>query len=102
MPFVPALRLTPAQFIGISLAELQRPLADCLVGDDDAKTDHQLFDVAKVQRKPKVEPHYAADDLGRKAEAALNLGIFHPATLQNFAGCRGLTVPCIRFPQNYL
>ena len=38
MPFVPALRLTPTQFIGISLAELQHPLADRLVRDDDAAT----------------------------------------------------------------
>ena len=34
-----------------------------------------------------------ADDLGRKAEAAVNLGLFHPVTLQNFAGCCKLTVP---------
>ena len=93
MPLVPALRLTPAQFIGISLAELQRPLADRLIGHNDATAGHQLLDVAKAQREPEVEPHHMADDLGRKAEAAVNLVIFHPATLQNFGGCRKLTVP---------
>ena len=93
MAFVPALRLTPAQFIGISLAELQCPLADRLVGDDDATAGHQFLDVARTQRKPEAEPHHVADELGRKAEAAVNLEIFHPATLQNFAGCRKLTVP---------
>ena len=77
----------------MSLAELQCPLADRLVGDDDATAGHQFLDVAKAQRKPEVEPHHVADELGRKAEAAVNLEIFHPATLQNFAGCRKLTVP---------
>ena len=93
MPFVAPLRLTPAQFIGISLAELQCPLADRLVGDSNATAGHQLFDVAKAQRKPEVELHHMANDLGKKSEAAVNLGIFHPAILQNFADCRKLTVP---------
>ena len=44
-----------------------------------------------------------ADELGRKAEAAVNLGIFHPATLQNFFCCRKLTVPYkpTRLPRCY-
>ena len=95
MLFVPALRLTPAQFIGISLAELQCPLADHLVADDDATAGHQLLDVAKTQRKPEVETHHMADDLGRKAQAAVNFGLFQPATLQNFAGCCKSTVPAL-------
>ena len=36
MPFVAALGGTSAQLIGIPLAKLQGPLADHLVGDDDA------------------------------------------------------------------
>ena len=37
MPFVAAPRLTSAQLGGILLAEPQSPLADRLVGDDDAR-----------------------------------------------------------------
>lgn len=42
MPFVAAQRLTPAQRIGISLAEFQRLLADRLIHDDDVATGHEL------------------------------------------------------------
>jgi len=65
------MRLAPAKFIGISLAELQRPLADRLIADDNA-AGHQFFDVAKTQRKPEVEPHHMAYDFPRVAEAAVN------------------------------
>ena len=36
-----------------------------------------------------------ADDFYRVAKAAVSFGIFHPATLQNFAGGRKLTVPAV-------
>lgn len=71
MPFVPALRLTPAKFIGIALAELHRPLADRLVRDDDATACHQLFYVAKTQREPEVKPDDMPDDFCWVAEAAV-------------------------------
>src|SRR5471032_2199302 len=93
MPFVPPLRLTPAKFIGIALAEFQCPLADRLVCDDDATAGHQLFYVAKTQREPEVEPYDMTDDFCRVAEAAVESGFFHPVTLQNFPGTRKLTVP---------
>jgi hypothetical protein len=93
VPFVAALRLTPAQLIGISLAKFKRPLTNRLVRDDDAATGHQFLNVAKAQRKPEIEPHHVADDLGRVAKAAVRSGIFHTATLQKFAGRGKLTVP---------
>lgn len=71
MQFVPAPRLTQAKFIGLPLAELQRPLVHRLVRDDDAAAGHQLFYVAKTQREPKVEPHDLTDDFGRVAQAAV-------------------------------
>ncbi len=53
MPFVSSLRLTPAQLIGISLAELQYLLPDRLVGHSDASTGHQFLDIVKTQRNRK-------------------------------------------------
>jgi len=64
MPFVASLRLTPAQLVGVSLAELQRPLADRFVGHDDASTGHQFLDIAKTQRKPEIQPNDVADSHG--------------------------------------
>src|SRR5471030_1878893 len=93
MPFVPPLRLTPAKFIGIALAEFQCPLADRLVCDDDATAGHQLFYVAKTQREPEVEPHDMTDDFCRVAEATVELGFFHPSTLLNFTSTLKMTVP---------
>ena len=49
MPFITALGLAPAQRIGVRLAKLQGPLTNGLVGDEDASTGHQFFDVAKTQ-----------------------------------------------------
>lgn len=48
MPFVAAPRLSPAQLVGISLAELQRLLPDRLIGHDDASTSHQFLDIVKT------------------------------------------------------
>lgn len=82
MPFVAPSWLTPTQFIGILLAETQRPLADCLEGHDYTPACHQLFDVAKAQRKPEVEPCHMADDFPGLEEAAVKLGTCHPGILE--------------------
>ena len=92
MLFIAPLRLTPAQFIGISLAELQCPLPNRLVGYDDAATCHQILNVAETQRKPEVERHHVADDFRRIAEAAVELWICHPASLQKSVAYGKLTV----------
>ena len=42
------LPVTPAQDIGIGLPELQGPLPDGFVGDEDAPAGHQLLDVPKT------------------------------------------------------
>lgn len=76
MSFVPTLRLTPAKFIGIALAELPCPLADRLVSDDDATAGLQLFYLAKTQRESKVEPYNMSDDFGRLAEFAIEKYFF--------------------------
>ena len=40
------------QLSGVLLAEPQYSLADRLVGNDDAPASHDVFNVAKAQRKP--------------------------------------------------
>lgn len=95
---------TTCLLIDVSLGELQRPLSNRLIRDEDSATGHQLIDVAKTQRKSEVEAYDMADDLGRVTEAAVKFEIFDPATLQNFAGCDKLTVPpkaCKKFENNF-
>ena len=47
------------------------PTPDRLIGDDDPTFRQQIFDVAKTQREPKIEPDRVLDDFGRKAIAAI-------------------------------
>ncbi len=49
MPFISTSRLTPAKLIEMAFAELQRPLANRLIRDDDVTAGHLIFYVAKTQ-----------------------------------------------------
>ena len=82
MPLVAAPQLSPTQLVGISLAELQRPLPNRFVRHDDASTGYQFLGIKTTQRKREIQPNNVADDLGRVAEAAVELSICHPASLQ--------------------
>ena len=93
IPFVAALGLVPPQGNGIGLPELQGPLPDGFVGDEDSPASHQLLDVAKAQRKSKVQPHDMADDGGGIAESAIWVTLAHPATLSTCIPFGKLTVP---------
>ena len=42
------------------------PAADRLVGDRDAALRQQIFDVAKAQGEPEIEPDRLLDDLRRE------------------------------------
>jgi hypothetical protein len=42
------------------------PASDCLVGDRNSALSEQIFDVAKAQREPKIEPNRLLNDLGRE------------------------------------
>ena len=71
MPFVAASRRTLADLIGERLAELLPPLAHGLVRHANPARCEHLFDHAKAQRKPEIEPHGVADHFRRKAMAAI-------------------------------
>ena len=74
-PFVAALRLLSAYDVCKILPESKRPLAYSFIGDDDAARSEHFFDIAETQRKTKIHPDGMADNLGRIAEAAVNIGI---------------------------
>ena len=71
MPFVAASRRALADLIGKGIAELQRPLTYGLVAHGNATLCDHLLDHAKAQGKPEIEPNGVADDLRRKAVAAI-------------------------------
>src|ERR1700745_4260892 len=64
MPFVANPRKAPTDLVGKMLAELARPLSDGFVADDDAAGRQQLLPHAAPERKPEIEPHGVANDLG--------------------------------------
>jgi hypothetical protein len=52
------------------LTELQAPLSDGLVGEENATHRHYSFNVAKAQSDGEGEPHSMANVLGRKTMTA--------------------------------
>ncbi len=53
--------------IGISLTEFQEPLANSLIGDNDAPSGKNLFNIAEAQSKAEVQPDGMANDFCRIA-----------------------------------
>ena len=94
MPFVPALRLSATERVGIVLPELERPLTNGFVGDDDAAMGQEVFHIPEAQREPEVQPHGVADDLGRVAVASVGIRLLvHRRNLPDFSPLGNLTVP---------
>jgi hypothetical protein len=58
-----------AQSISVSLAELQSPLTDRFVGNDNATHSHDFFDISVAESEAEVER------ATRSLETALRLGI---------------------------
>src|SRR5262249_15756553 len=52
------------ELISICLAEFPAPLADGLIGHEDAPDEEQLFHVPIAETEVVVQPHPMADDLG--------------------------------------
>ena len=59
--------LLPPQIASIGRPELQTPISNCLVRNDDAALSKQVFDVAKAHREPMVQPDGVTDDFSWKA-----------------------------------
>jgi len=69
VPFVAGAGAPTAQLIGVGLPELGTPAPYRLIADHDTTRQHQLLDLTKAQREPKVQPHAMVDDLDRVAVA---------------------------------
>ncbi len=74
MPRIAGLRPSPAQLVGVVLAELPTPLANRFIAQQDAARSHELFHITIPEREPKGEPHGMADTLDRKAMALIGGG----------------------------
>jgi hypothetical protein len=55
------------ELVGILLAKFPTPLADGLIGDDDATNKEQLFDIPIAETEPERQPDTVADNLHREA-----------------------------------
>jgi hypothetical protein len=96
MSLVAGLGTAAMELIGIVLAKLTAPLANRLVGDGDSTFQEYLFDVAKAQAEPKIQPHRMADDLDRKAVILIgcrNRRCVHAETLTYGVELNKLTMP---------
>ena len=71
MPDVAEPPLFAPQIAGIGRTELQTPISNCLVRNDDASLSKQLFDISKAQREPMLQPDGMADDFCWKTMAAI-------------------------------
>ena len=96
MPLVAGCRKTAADPVRKALAELQRPLPDRLMADQDAPGGEHLLDHAQAEREPEVEPDGMADHLSRKAMTGIArmTGLLHPSYMPQFGHPPvNLTVP---------
>ena len=75
MPFVPRLRATATQPIGVVLPKLLTPLADGFMGHGDTALKQQLWHVAVAQREPILQPDPVADDFAGKAVILVAFGV---------------------------
>ena len=67
MPDVAEWPLLLPQIASIGRTELQTPISNCLVRNDEASLSKQVFDVAKAHREPMVQPDGVTDDFRWKA-----------------------------------
>jgi hypothetical protein len=67
VPFIPGLRATPTQAIGILLPKLSTPLTDSFMGYNDATLEQEFLHVAVAQGEAIVEPNPVANDFVGKA-----------------------------------
>src|ERR1700752_2314463 len=72
VPLVAALGRAPPNAVGELAAKFQTPLPDRLIGHRDAASRQYLFDHAKADREPKIQPYRVADDLSRVSIAGVN------------------------------
>lgn len=72
---------TTMDLVSKALTELQEPLPDGLMADQDAGGGQHLLDHAQAERKSEIQPDGIADHFSRKAVAgtAGMTGLLHPS-----------------------
>ncbi len=85
VPLVAGPSASAPELIGILLAKLAAPLADRLIGHDDSAFKQELFDIAKTQAEPEVQPYGMADDLCREAVVLIVVGGWWGAHAENMS-----------------
>ena len=74
VPLVAGSRAPPAELIGLRLPELQTPLPDGFVRDNDSPGKQQLFHIAIAEAKPEIEPYSVANDFRWKPVVLVGRG----------------------------
>src|ERR1700748_3510387 len=94
VPLVAGAGAAPAQLVSVGLPELGTPAPDRLIAQHDTTCQHQLFDLTKTQREPKVQPDAVIDDLQRVAVALVRRRCgAHPSDLSRSPMLTNVTVP---------
>ena len=70
-PRVPEAALPSFQLTCVLRTELQTPLPDGFVGNDDPALGEQIFHIPEAQAKPIVMPDGVAADFGRKTVSGI-------------------------------
>ena len=60
--------------MGVCLAKLPAPLAEGVIGHDDATDEQEFFHIPVAEREAEIQPDAMADNLGRKPMALLQGG----------------------------
>jgi hypothetical protein len=68
MPFVPGLRASMFEPIGIRLTKFEAPLPDGFIGEYDTTLGHDLFTISETERETKIQPDTMANNLSGKAK----------------------------------
>ncbi len=82
MPDIAQPTLSSPECSGVFRTELQAPLSNGLVGNDDPTLAHQVFNIPETQTKSVVEPKGVANDIRRESISATTgrVGV-HPPSL---------------------
>ena len=72
-PGVARTALAPTQGSGVRPAELETPLPDRLVADNDAALSQEIFHIPKTEARAVIEPHGVSDELPRIAVAGIGI-----------------------------
>ncbi len=80
MPHTGSSRFALTMPVCISQTELYRPAPDALIGNIYAAFGEHIFNIAKAEGKPEIQPDGVLDNCTRETVAAIG-ELFHPGKL---------------------